>query len=438
VQDGSSGWNGPGDQVGGLYFASLPGECSSEFGANSVIAQLLEPLADNGGPTETMALRTGISILVPANEGTDCVTRTINNPAIDQGDSFGLTTDQRGYPRPVDLLGLCNTCVPGDYSDIGAYEVQTVNSPPSPPPHQPFPFFPLDFVSVAGATSTVQSTANLVSGTWTDLPGIFVGNGGIMDVVITNSPGLTKQFYRVATSVQGEPYSLPYVSFDNTLGPVYSNGWTSASNSGRGFGPWTLTETSTNINSDGFFVGSSTNNGNGTNDIDVGGTSWGLYANSGNLAVAYRAFSNSLAAGGALRVDLDNGYVNASGTVGFVLRNGNFTGGPTNYTTGARLQFLYVGFDSSNSYKVVDSGGQHNLGVPLTLTGLHLLFTLNTTNTYTLLTIDNASGNTNSTFSGTLGGTSGSTVDSIALFNNNAGAGSSNNVYFNTLQTVSP
>jgi hypothetical protein len=242
---------------------------------------------------------------------------------------------------------------------------------------------------------------------------------------ITNSPDVTKQFYRVGMTVLGGG-PTPYVSFDSTINPAYSNAWTSGSNGGRGFGPWTLMETSTNISSDGFFIGSSTNNGNGTNDIDVGGRSWGLYANGGDLAVAYRAFSNSLAIGGALRIDMDNGYVNATGTVGFVLRNGNVTSNPTNYTTGTRLQFLYVGFDSSNSYKVVDSGGEHNLGVPFTGTGLHLLFTLNNTNTYTLLTIDNASGTTNSTFGGTLAGTAGSTVDSIALFNNNAGPGSAN------------
>src|SRR5262249_9639314 len=45
---------------------------------------LLGPLQNNGGPTLTMALLSG-------------------SPAIDQGKSFGLTTDQRGLPRPFDL-----------------------------------------------------------------------------------------------------------------------------------------------------------------------------------------------------------------------------------------------------------------------------------------------------------------------------------------------
>jgi Divergent InlB B-repeat domain len=65
---------------------------------------LLGPLQDNGGPTETMAPAAG-------------------SPAIDAGDSFGETTDQRGDPRPVDFPGIENT-VGGDGADIGAFEAQ--------------------------------------------------------------------------------------------------------------------------------------------------------------------------------------------------------------------------------------------------------------------------------------------------------------------------
>ncbi len=55
----------------------------------SPINPLLGPLQDNGGPTPTMALLT-------------------NSPALDQGNSFGLTTDQRGAPRPFDYLSIAN------------------------------------------------------------------------------------------------------------------------------------------------------------------------------------------------------------------------------------------------------------------------------------------------------------------------------------------
>ena len=62
----------------------------------------LGPLADNGGPTWTHALLWG-------------------SPAIDQGKSFGITTDQRGQPRPFDFSSITNDSG-GDGSDIGAFE----------------------------------------------------------------------------------------------------------------------------------------------------------------------------------------------------------------------------------------------------------------------------------------------------------------------------
>jgi Ca2+-binding RTX toxin-like protein len=73
----------------------------------------LGPLADNGGATKTMA---------PAP----------TSPVIDQGSAFGLTTDQRGQPRPLDLPDITNSSAAGaDGSDMGAFELQP--SPPVPP-----------------------------------------------------------------------------------------------------------------------------------------------------------------------------------------------------------------------------------------------------------------------------------------------------------------
>ena len=69
---------------------------------------MLGALAENGGPTQTHALLPG-------------------SPAIDQGNSFGSTTDQRGLPRPLTTLG---SRMPrgGDGSDIGAFEDQPPNT----------------------------------------------------------------------------------------------------------------------------------------------------------------------------------------------------------------------------------------------------------------------------------------------------------------------
>ncbi|HTO74631.1 MAG TPA: choice-of-anchor Q domain-containing protein, partial [Thermoanaerobaculia bacterium] len=83
------------------------------FGNVIGLDPLLGPLQDNGGPTQTQAL-------------------LADSPAIDAGDASGctddlgaaLTTDQRGFPRPVN--GLC---------DMGAFEYGTSPTPtPTPTP----------------------------------------------------------------------------------------------------------------------------------------------------------------------------------------------------------------------------------------------------------------------------------------------------------------
>jgi len=66
---------------------------------------MLAALADNGGPTQTMALLTG-------------------SAAIDAGVAAGATTDQRGLPRTFDDPGVANAAT-SDGTDIGAFEGQT-------------------------------------------------------------------------------------------------------------------------------------------------------------------------------------------------------------------------------------------------------------------------------------------------------------------------
>jgi CSLREA domain-containing protein len=73
----------------------------------------LGPLAANGGPTETHSLR-------------------FDSPALDKGNSFGVLTDQRGLPRPIDLPSF-NNAANGDASDIGAVEQQNATFDITPP-----------------------------------------------------------------------------------------------------------------------------------------------------------------------------------------------------------------------------------------------------------------------------------------------------------------
>jgi len=99
---------------------------------NSSKNPLLGTLADNGGPTKTHALLEG-------------------SPAIDKGNSFGATTDQRGLPRPSNFVDIVNA---GDGSDIGAFELQ---APPTPPDTTP----PKVTSTVPGNGGEVGPAANI-------------------------------------------------------------------------------------------------------------------------------------------------------------------------------------------------------------------------------------------------------------------------------------
>jgi hypothetical protein len=90
--------------------AAAPASCNFNQTTDQTNANpQLEPLADNGGPTQTMALPD-------------------TSPAVDKGDSFGEATDQRDLPRPANVASI-PPATDGDDSDIGAYEGQ----PPGPP-----------------------------------------------------------------------------------------------------------------------------------------------------------------------------------------------------------------------------------------------------------------------------------------------------------------
>ena len=69
---------------------------------------MLGALADNGGPTQTMALTAG-------------------SPAIDAGVAAGASFDQRGRPRTYDDPGVANAAT-SDGTDIGAFELQPLCS----------------------------------------------------------------------------------------------------------------------------------------------------------------------------------------------------------------------------------------------------------------------------------------------------------------------
>jgi hypothetical protein len=124
----------------------------------SPVNPMLGPLANNGGATPTFALLSG-------------------SPALDKGNSFGLTTDQRGLARPADDVSIANAAG-GDGSDIGSWELQVAAGTPTPTPG-------------SGSISGVVTYGTTPSGT----PAKFVPGVGLAAVgstpanAVTNSAG---------------------------------------------------------------------------------------------------------------------------------------------------------------------------------------------------------------------------------------------------------
>lgn len=156
--DGSSGW----------VASDLTGTIATPLSLG------LGPLADNGGPTPTMALRVG-------------------SPAIDKGKSFGLTTDQRGQPRPYVFPGA-SPAAGGDSADIGAYEASELRITAA---QKTGNHLRLDFINWLGTNYEVQSRSDLLTGSWGSLAGSTPGNGGIASTTVSNAFNQSQQFYRI-------------------------------------------------------------------------------------------------------------------------------------------------------------------------------------------------------------------------------------------------
>lgn len=234
------------------------------------------------------------------------------------------------------------------------------------------------------------------------------------------------------------------IAQDTASDAVYNDGWQTGDNGGFGFGAWTIrTTTGGNDAFNGVFVGSSTGNGdgdsNGDGDINTspGNRALGLYANSGNAAVAFRAFNTPLSLGHTFYISMDNGYINTGGpSVGFTLRSGNANSSTADYNVGARFEFLFLGGDTG--YTVIDGTGTHyftpNIG--FTDEGLRLQFFMTGVNSYSLV-VSNTSGTVLSSISGTLGGTLNAPIDSFAVYNRGAGSGSAYDAFFNSFTQLS-
>lgn len=225
---------------------------------------------------------------------------------------------------------------------------------------------------------------------------------------------------------------------DVAYNPVFNNG----TNGGSGFGAWVFGNTSANPSLAGQFVGDSSINGNGASgNINIAGKSWGLYANSNQVANATRPFLagganglSSLAVGESLTLTMDNGFVNsglpAPQTVGFGLQNSSGVN---------RFEFYFKGGKTFYDINLAGFEQSTNLlgnGTPFTADGLSIKFTQLAANGWTLDVTPNG-GSLKTYSSANFGALGASDISQLRLFNyNNAGGGSPNDIFFNSLAII--
>jgi hypothetical protein len=184
--------------------------------------------------------------------------------------------------------------------------------------------------------------------------------------------------------------------------------WTSGSGDGSGFGPWSIQATTANSGQAGSF-------------LYVGGGGWGLYANSGQSAWAYRSLSNALTVGRTFAVRLRHGIVQSSGSVEIEL--GNQAGQP-----------LFEFRRSGTNYTYEINGVPTDL--PVTTASLDLEFTLLAGNTYEARVTP--VGGSSVAVAGALQSQADSSIRRFSAFNQSAGSGSGADFFVTSLQVSTP
>jgi hypothetical protein len=199
--------------------------------------------------------------------------------------------------------------------------------------------------------------------------------------------------------------------------------WTNGLNSGYGFGPWVLRQTTNGWNDfSGFFIGN-----NGDPVASTNGNAWGLYANGSsgtNAAVAYRSFTNSLTAGTVFKIKWHTkgiGY-GTDQLGGFNLRHGNTNGTTDEFDAGSVFDFYYRGGgidafmyrDFSGDYPVTVANGPIGFTtMPFDDNPFEVNFILTSDSTYRVLIKDISSQNLLTSWDGNLLET---TIDSLSLY----------------------
>lgn len=208
----------------------------------------------------------------------------------------------------------------------------------------------------------------------------------------------------------------------------YGNAW--SGNGGNGFSDWSFN--TFGGGGAGSFLGQTMNsnasdaNGNGDSngdgDINTSSKAWGLFANGGGTSEAFRFFNTDMIVNDRLLLSMDIGNVDNTTTVGLQIQRDDAVN---------LLEIFFVG--GTSNIVIIDASGNTNsvgwsdegFNIQVDITGLSGGVYSHST------TITQIDGGASTTKSGNF--INAGQVGKIRLYNANAGNGTSNNLYFNSL-----
>ena len=260
-------------------------------------------------------------------------------------------------------------------------------------------------------------------------------NGDHFDVVISNSCGTVLSTTAVLTVdtpclITEQPTSMtPHVG-DPAIFSVSASGSTPLNYRWRKIGggwsrPWVLTENGPGSGS--LFIGSSTNNGDRTynpsypTDVDVSGKAFGINASGEHKMQLARSLIEPLPPGGMFTISMDNGYVGPKSAAGFAM-----------YSVSNKLWFEFYCTNNTYYYSAYGVAPRLATWIPFTSHGINLFFDMFPDGT--LIVVANVNAPSGSTlFNVSLPAMKNDPPDHFTVYNNSAGDGPANDIYFNNL-----
>jgi hypothetical protein len=242
---------------------------------------------------------------------------------------------------------------------------------------------------------------------------------------------------------------------DNADEATYSSGWNNGQNGGSGFQPWVFSNFADSGATGGFPAASNAD----LNAIKSPNRAWGTFSNQGfsPRSAFYRPFSSGPGSSSdalvnlqTLTVFMENGGIQSAepAWVGVGLRSGTgiaepFSGGGIPNFASPLNPFLFGFRGGQTTYHIFDAGGDFDTGIGFVNSGLKVEFQLldQSSGAYQLkvTTLFNSAV---STFNRSVGATAGSTLNTLGLFNYNAGRDTDantafgQNAYFNSISIV--